>query len=187
MRVTKEKAAENRDRILSEAARLFLERGVRGVGVEALGEAAGLTYGSLYSQFGSKDQLLAEAVERAFTIFGAKFADVQDVNDYIDRYLSSEHRVNPGDGCVVAAIGPEISRQDSAVRSMFTNALARRIGRLAALMPHGRRRAKEDNALGVIATIAGAMILARAVDDPQLSDRILTSTRGWLKAAVSGP
>lgn len=186
MRVTKEKAAENRDRILSEAARLFLERGIRGVGVEALGEAAGLTYGGLYSQFGSKDRLLAEAVDRAFTIFGANFVDVQDVDDYIDRYLSSEHRDNPGGGCVVAAIGPEIRRQDRAVRSIFTTALVRRISRLAELMPHDRRRAKENNALGMVATIAGAMILARAVDDPKLSDRILTSTRAWLKDAVSG-
>src|ERR1700761_4667488 len=84
MRVTKEKAAENRDRILSEAARLFLERGVRGVGVDALGEAAGLTYGSLYSQFGSKDRLLAEAVDQAFTALGARFADIQDADEYID-------------------------------------------------------------------------------------------------------
>ncbi len=186
MRVTREKAAENRDRILSEAARLFLERGVRGVGVDALGEAAGLTYGSLYSQFGSKDRLLAEALDRALSSFGGRFADLRDVDDYIDQYLSPEHRDNPGNGCAVAAVGSEIFRQDRSVRSIFTAALGRRISRLAELMPHRQRRRRENNALGMIATIAGAMILARAVDDPKCSERILASTRAWLKEAVSG-
>lgn len=186
MRVTREKAAENRDRILSEAARLFLERGVQGVGVDALGEAAGLTYGGLYSQFGSKDLLLAEAVDRAFASFGARFAELQDVDDYIDQYLSAEHRDNPGNGCVVTAIGSEIFRQKRSVRNIFTAALGRRISRLAELMPHRRRRMRENNALGMIATIAGAMILARAVDDPKFSERILASVRAWLKDVVNG-
>ena len=57
MRVSKEKSAENRERILEAAARLFRERGLSGVGVDALTEAAGLTHGSLYSQFGSKSRL----------------------------------------------------------------------------------------------------------------------------------
>ena len=35
MRVTKEKAAENRERILTQAARLFRERGVSAVGMDA--------------------------------------------------------------------------------------------------------------------------------------------------------
>src|ERR1700722_11842515 len=65
MRVSKEKAAENRERILTEAARLFRERGLSGVGVDALTDAAGLTHGSLYSQFGSKDRLAAEALSHA--------------------------------------------------------------------------------------------------------------------------
>ena len=63
MRVSKEKAAENRERILTEAARLFREHGLSGVGVDALTDAAGLTHGSLYSQFGSKERLAAEAFE----------------------------------------------------------------------------------------------------------------------------
>ena len=62
MRVSKEKVAENRERILKEAARLIRERGISGVGVDALTEAAGLTHGSLYSQFGSKERLAAEAL-----------------------------------------------------------------------------------------------------------------------------
>src|SRR4029453_19471616 len=61
VRVSKEKAAENRERILLAAARLMRERGISGAGVDALTEAAGMTHGSLYSQFGSKERLLEEA------------------------------------------------------------------------------------------------------------------------------
>ena len=58
MKASKEQAAENRARILNESARLFRERGLSGVGVDALAAAAGMTHGSLYSQFGSKESPL---------------------------------------------------------------------------------------------------------------------------------
>src|SRR5258708_16850336 len=114
MKVSKKKAAENRERILDGAARLFREKGAQGVGVDALGEAAGLTHGSLYSQFGSKDRLLAEAVGHAFSRFAAEFGAVKDADTYVSKYLSAEHRENPGSGCTVAAIGSEMPRQSEA-------------------------------------------------------------------------
>src|ERR1700759_2201262 len=76
MRVTREKAAENRERILTEAARLFRERGVSAVGMDALAEAAGMTHGSLYSQFDSKEHLAIEALGRAFDASAAKYGEV---------------------------------------------------------------------------------------------------------------
>ena len=185
MRVTKEKAAENRERILNEASRLFLQQGVRGVGVDALAESAGLTYGSLYSQFGSKERLLAEALERAFANFAAKSGDLDNLEDYIERYLSLEHRDHPGEGCVVAALGSEMFRQGPEIREVFGTALTRRMNRLASLMPHRRRRKRENDALAVMATMAGAMILARAVDDPKTSERILSACRDWLRDALN--
>ena len=72
MRVSKEQAAENRERILKAASRLMRERGISGVGVDALTEAAGMTHGSLYSQFGSKERLVEEAVAYAIAAKGQK-------------------------------------------------------------------------------------------------------------------
>jgi TetR/AcrR family transcriptional repressor of nem operon len=181
MKVSKEKAAENRERILDEAARLFREKGTQGVGVDALGEAAGLTHGSLYSQFGSKDRLLAEAVGHAFSRFAAKFGAVKDADTYVSKYLSTEHRENPGSGCTLAAIGSEMPRQSEAVRRAFTDGTKRRMARMAALLPRRRGREREDDALVMLATMAGAMILARAVDDRELSDRILSVSRAQLQ------
>src|ERR1700719_5010874 len=84
MRVTKEKAAENRERILTEAARLFRERGVSAVGMDALAEAAGMTHGSLYSQFDSKEHLAAAARGPAFDARAAKYGEGETLSAYVE-------------------------------------------------------------------------------------------------------
>jgi TetR/AcrR family transcriptional repressor of nem operon len=182
MRVSKEKAAENRERILDVAARLFRERGLSGVGVDGLAEAAGLTYGGLYSHFGSKDNLTAEAVKHAFTSFGSRFGAIETLDTYIAEYLSPKHRDDPGNGCTAAAIGCEMPRQSKSIRHIFTEASKRSMARLSALLAKRGGRARDDDALAVLATLAGAMMLARAVDDPKFSDRILSVCRSRLSA-----
>jgi TetR/AcrR family transcriptional repressor of nem operon len=186
MRVTKEKAAENRARILAAAARLFRERGLSGVGVDALGEAAGMTHGSLYSQFGSKESLAAEALTEAVARSAGK-AVLEDaapgegaLRGFVARYLSARHRDEPGQGCALAALGCEIPRQPPAVRRAFTEGLQATVGRIARLLPEGRRQAREEEALAVMASLVGALVLARAVDDPALSERILAATKDRL-------
>jgi TetR/AcrR family transcriptional repressor of nem operon len=176
VKVSKEQAAENRERILSEAARLFRERGLSGVGVDALTDAAGLTHGSLYSQFGSKDRLMAEAVNHAFVSTGANAGRIKSIAEAIATYLSAWHRDAPGVGCTMAALGCEMPRQSKAVRRSFTEGVKGAVARLGGLMSARRKRQRENDALVVVATMVGAMILARAVDDPKLSDRILTAT-----------
>jgi AcrR family transcriptional regulator len=52
--------APPRDRIIAAAADLFLKHGIRGVGVEAIAEAAGTNKMTLYRHFPSKDELIAE-------------------------------------------------------------------------------------------------------------------------------
>ena len=180
MRVSREKAAENRERILSEAARLFRERGLSGVGVDALTEAAGLTHGSLYSQFGSKERLAAEALTHALAGSAAKTGSSRSLAGYVARYLSADHRDAPGGGCVLAALGCEMPRQSAAVRHSFTQGLRHMMSRLAALFPAGPEHQREDDALAVAAALVGALVLARAVDDLDLSDRILAASRARL-------
>ena len=175
MRVSKQKAAENRARILTEAARLFREHGLSGVGVDALTDAAGLTHGSLYSQFGSKERLAAEALSHAQTASSARMSSARTLDDYVTRYLSADHRERRGDGCVMAALASEIPRQGAAIRHNFTDAIRAVTRQITNLMP-GRHKS-EDEALAIAATMVGALTLARAVDDPELSDRILAAAR----------
>jgi TetR/AcrR family transcriptional regulator, transcriptional repressor for nem operon len=65
MRVSRERAAENRDRIVDVAGRLFRERGFDGIGVANLMKAAGLTHGGFYGHFASKEDLEVQACARA--------------------------------------------------------------------------------------------------------------------------
>jgi TetR/AcrR family transcriptional repressor of nem operon len=175
MRLSKERVAENRERILTEAARLFRERGLSGIGVDALTDAAGLTHGSLYSQFGSKEGLAAEALTHALSASSARMGDIGTLDDYILRYLSADHRDRRGSGCVISALAGEIPHQPAAVRRRFTDAVRAVTERIFGLLP--RRGKSEDEALAIVATLVGALILARAVDDAQLSDRILAAAR----------
>ena len=182
MRVSKEKAAENRERILTAAARLFRERGLSGVGVDALSEAAGLTHGGLYSQFGSKERLAAEALHHAVAASAARLGGMASLADYAARYLSAEHRDRPGRGCALAALACEMPRQGAGVRHGFTAGVRGMAARLARLMPEGPRR--DEAGLAAAATMIGALVLARAVDDPGLSDRILAAGRDAVSRTV---
>src|SRR5262245_28250624 len=67
MRVSKEKAAQNREQILTVAARLFRENGIRATGVDSISRSAGVTHGAVYSQFESKEALAAEAIRLALS------------------------------------------------------------------------------------------------------------------------
>lgn len=180
MRVSKAKAAENRERILKEAARLIRERGIAGVGVDALTEAAGLTHGSLYSQFGSKERLAAEALSYALAGSAAKLDAVGSLTDYVAQYLAAGHRDLPGHGCALAALGSDMPRQSEFLRGRFTEGLRHIVERLTGLMRSIPARRREEEALAVIATLVGALVLARAVDDAELSDRILRASRARL-------
>jgi TetR/AcrR family transcriptional repressor of nem operon len=183
MKVSKEKAAENRELILAEAARVFRERGIDGVGVDALMRAAGMTHGSLYSHFGSKDKLLAEALSRGFERAEVKAAVINSVEAQINLYLSAAHRDNPGRGCFLATLGGEGSRQSQEVRNSLTQIVWGNVTRIATLLSGRRKRQREDQAIALYATMVGAMVLARAVDDRELSDRVLSVTRASLLKA----
>ncbi len=180
VKISKKQAAENRELILTSAAKLFRERGVPGVGVDALGQAAGMTHGSLYSQFGSKEKLLAEALEDGFEREGPLAAPVDTVSGLVSRYLSPKHRDDPGSGCFMAALGGDMPRQGEVARRSFTRIVKSAAERLAEKLPTGTPRARKDDMLAAVSSMVGAMILARAVDDQEFSDRILSVTRSKL-------
>jgi TetR/AcrR family transcriptional regulator, transcriptional repressor for nem operon len=184
MRYPASQTAEKHERILREAARLFRERGFDGAGVADIMKAAGLTHGAFYAHFPSKDALEAEAVERAFAQSDSRiYALTANVGDpkraFLDSYLSAAHRDHPGSGCVMAALGPEIAR-DSAARKPFTRQVKNMIEGIAAGFRWKRKGTERRNAIHLVSAAVGALSLARAVDDPRLSDEILESVRDSL-------
>ncbi|MET4070732.1 TetR/AcrR family transcriptional repressor of nem operon [Bradyrhizobium sp. S3.2.6] len=181
MRVSKEQAAKNRERILDAASRLMRERGISGMGVDALADAAGMTHGSMYSQFGSKERLVEEAVAHAVVGKEREIPDGFALGDYFSEYLSAGHRDKPGSGCPFAALCCEMPRQSGGVRERFTAGVRRMIGLLSARMASTLKpRQREEKALATAASLIGALVLARAVNDPKLSDDILRATRNRL-------
>ena len=183
MRVSKEKAAHNRERILTSAARLFREHGISATGVDAITEDAGLTHGGLYSQFGSKEVIAAEAIRFALARGKRVWQRALERNPgmsalpaIVDGYLSRAHRDAPGTGCVLAALGPDIARQPRRVRQAFTKEIKDDLEFLSRLMPDDGKEDRYEDAIATFASMAGALILARAVSDEELSDLILKST-----------
>ena len=182
MRVSKEQAAENRERILKATSRLIRERGILGAGVDALTQAAGMTHGSLYSQFGSKERLIEEALAGVITEKGQEMS-AADLHEYVSSYLSAEHRDAPGRGCPLAALCSEMPRQSEGVRTRFTAGLRGMISALSERQGSGAKQRKRDEAsLAMVASLVGALVLARAVNDPKLSNDILRAMKANLES-----
>jgi TetR/AcrR family transcriptional repressor of nem operon len=186
MRVSREKFAENRERILEAAARLFREKGFDGVGVADIMKAAGLTHGGFYGHFASKEDLIAQASCRAAaSLMPGLHALVRRSPDtaldaIVDSYLSASHRDHPGAGCVFAALGTDIARQGEAGRAGTTAALRSQVDQLAPLMAGASAEEREHAAMATFATLVGTLILARISDDPEMSDELLEAGRAAL-------
>lgn len=176
MRYPASQTAEKHEKILKEAARAFRERGFDGAGVAEIMKAAGLTHGAFYAHFASKEELEAQAVECAFAQSASTLmANARDPKlAFLETYLSAAHRDHPGIGCVIAALGPEIAR-GSAARKPFTRRVTHMIEEMAGRFRWKRKGDARRNAIHLLATAVGALTLARAVDDPRLSDEILES------------
>jgi TetR/AcrR family transcriptional repressor of nem operon len=183
MRVSKEKAAQNRQDILTAAARLFREQGVSATGVDSITKDVSLTHGAVYSHFGSKEAIAAEAIRLAFQ--GSKrlwqrLAERKGTKKafpaIVAAYLSRGHRDSPGQGCVAAALGADVARQPQSVREAFTEEFKDGLAFLAGVMPGDDPARRREDAIAAFAAMAGALTLARAVSDETLSDLILKTT-----------
>ena len=189
MRVSKQVAAENRQRILAAAGRLFRERGIDGAGVDAITKAAGLTHGAFYSQFGSKEAVVVEALDLILNESNARWARAageadkrQVLESIIDGYLSSRHRNTLGKGCAVAALGSDLPRQSKKAREVFTERLEEGLEVLASLVPARTASRRRDVATQLFSAMVGGLILARAVGSESVSQRILDTVAKQLKS-----
>jgi TetR/AcrR family transcriptional repressor of nem operon len=183
MRVTRQKAAENREKIVATATRLFRENGFDGVGLDAIMESAGLTHGGFYRHFRSKDDLAAEAVAHGLATNAGRQAELPSLEALVSSYLSSEHRADLARGCTIAALGSDMTRQGKEVRRALTVHVRGQIDRLAGWTDGANAVARRRRAIATLAEMVGALILARAVDDAALSDEILAAGRAVCRTA----
>jgi TetR/AcrR family transcriptional repressor of nem operon len=168
------------DRIVRAAAGALRRSGITGIGIPALMKEAGLTHGGFYTHFKNRDALVAEAIRLAASETSkGTLGDGKTLAESLRLYLSMGHVKHPEQGCVVATLAAESARQSKPVRQAFAEvarALLRRID--AKLQPADRTGADpSEDALRVTATMVGAIVLARAVDDALLAERILRAAR----------
>ena len=122
MRVSKAQAQANREHIVETASVMFRERGYDGVGVADLMAAAGFTHGGFYKHFGSKADLMAEASANSLAQSTAS-AETMSVQDFIDVYVSRDHRDGRSTGCTMAALCGDAARQSGDVKAAFAEGI----------------------------------------------------------------
>ncbi|NMO50910.1 TetR/AcrR family transcriptional regulator [Actinoplanes sp. TBRC 11911] len=170
-RAQQAQAEVNRKRVVETAARLFREDSVAKVSVVDVMTEAGLTHGGFYRQFASKDALVQEALNQALDEHQERLDAIRDPADaeglarFLDNYLSEVHRESLGDGCPLAGFAGDIATPgaDADLRAEFAKGIELYVEKLG------------DTT--AVATIVGAMILARATAGTELSDRILREAR----------
>ena len=185
------KKEETRERILRAAARAIRKHGYEGVGVADVMKEAGLTHGGFYAHFESRDALLAAAVDQEgvesteyLTRAIAAAKPGQELTALVDAYLSDGHVAAPEQGCAVAAAGSEVPRQEAQVRRAASRRIKDFIGLIERQFPEWGKSAARDKAMAIAATLVGSVVLARAVDDPQLSKRIRKAARELIRASA---
>jgi AcrR family transcriptional regulator len=177
MRYEKGHKETTRRRIVETAAARFRKDGIESVGVADLMAEAGLTHGGFYSHFSSKEDLVRAAMEeasgRSVERFNQRIAE-GGLEAWIRSYLRASHRDHPEKGCATAALAAELARHPKATRQGFTQRLEKLTSAIESHLPAGLTPAlRRKTAVGLFATMIGAMQMARVVDDPVLSDHIL--------------
>lgn len=183
MRYAKDHKEATRKKILDAASRLFREKGYDGIGVDAIMNEAGLTAGGFYSHFASKEALFAEALGNAYDErnqslqTSLKNADnTQDLQNLIYGYLSRTHRDMTADGCIFPTLTTDVMRGSNETRASYENRLQKFISSIETRLPESETPERE-RAIAVLVQLIGGVMLARAVNDQQLSSDILKACR----------
>lgn len=182
--------AASHDRILDIASAQIRRDGIDSLAVAELMKEAGLTHGGFYRHFDSREQLVAEAAQRALTqgsapaMAAAQLGGQRGYTTLIDGYLSPRHRDHPESGCAVACVAADVARAGGSARATYTDQVQDYITVLADLIDNPDRQAREREAVLTLSALVGAISMARAVDDSDLSQQILANAAAALKERI---
>jgi TetR/AcrR family transcriptional regulator, transcriptional repressor for nem operon len=184
MRYSKEHKSETHAKIVRRASIKLREKGAHGIGVADLMKEAGLTHGGFYAHFDSRDALVIEAVTHAMDRSTEKWRKLSEettpdkrLSKIVNSYLAPDHRDNPGHGCTVPALAAEIARESAKTRRVFSGRMEQMIDMLADQYQGLPRKAARKQAMAALATMMGALVMARVSGNGELSDEILKAGR----------
>jgi TetR/AcrR family transcriptional regulator, transcriptional repressor for nem operon len=193
MRYSKDHKAATHAKIVRNASVQLREKGARGVGVADLMKDVGLTHGGFYAHFDSRDDLVTEAVAYALAQNAQRWSEL--IGDkpvearfpvLADSYLTPRHRDRPGEGCALAALAADVTREGPKTRRVFLNKLDNLVSLLAGVEgrpPAGKTRQK---AISTIATMMGTLVLARIAGSGALSEEILEAGKSAARDGLAG-
>jgi len=155
---------------------------------------AGLTHGGFYGHFGSREQLVDEAVECALrdggramnAIASAKGPAPALLGALVDAYLSLAHRDGIATSCAVATMANDVARGSPRARKAYTKQVTQYLDLLTGLISSDKRKGRRTRAIAALSALVGAVSMARAVNDEKLSREILKSAADELKALFAG-
>jgi TetR/AcrR family transcriptional repressor of nem operon len=189
MRYSDTHKQETRQKVVKAAAAAVRAKGPDGVGVAEIMAEAGLTHGGFYAHFPNKEALVAAAVEEAFGQSRRRFARMTEgmtpadaLTAFVDAYVSADHRNNPQRGCPISTLANDLPRQGPLVRTAFDTGVANLIARLEGWLPEQEALARHSLASSLMAEMAGAVALARAVADEPMAEQLLDASRARIKA-----
>jgi TetR/AcrR family transcriptional repressor of nem operon len=184
MRYSREHKLETHARIVKKASVRLREKGAHGIGVADLMKDAGLTHGGFYAHFDSREALVVEAFAHAMDRSRERYRRLAEqtppdkrLATVVESYLTAAHRDDPGHGCAIPALGAEIARESPKTRKAFAGKLDQMIEMLAEQIPGTPRKTARKRALGILATMMGALVLARIAGNGEFSDEILGAGR----------
>ena len=168
---------------------------VDGLSRPAIGELmkeAGLTHGGFYRHFGSRDELVDESIVRALWDGARRIADAVGVErdsggdplaGLIAAYLSPEHRDDLAGSCAVATLGADVARASDRTRSAYGDQVRSYLRVIEGLLDEPDPAARRRRAVLTLSALVGAVVMARAVSDPELSGELLA----LVGEALTGP
>jgi TetR/AcrR family transcriptional repressor of nem operon len=191
MRYKPEHKQKVREEILAAAGRCMRLKGFNGIGVDGVMAEAGLTSGAFYSQFSSKTELLLEVVraglERLKGLLSPNRSQERQ-NRFdprkIEGYLSLEHCQDVAGGCILPNLSVDVARADDAVKALYEQLLCQTIDEIEADMPSDGYMTERQRAWATLASMAGGILLARAMCDPETSEEILEACRCFVRQGL---
>ena len=175
MRYEKGRKDASRRQIMKVAAERFRCDGIAASGLASVMSDAGMTNGAFYAHFDSKADLVRETVAAALDDLSKQVGEAIAAGGLaaaVGIYLSSEHRDDPAHGCSFAALLPELARQPAEARQVYTDRFLTLVRQLASSLPP-QTPSPENTAMSMLATLIGTLQLARILEGPELSARML--------------
>ena len=174
-------------RIVRNASRQLRAKGLNGPAVTTLMKASGLTHGGFYRHFGSRDDLVAEAIEESIQELRDRLVTVakqaypgEGWKAMVRSYLSLELCDHPDQGCPIAALAPDMARTRPALKKRIAAAILKLRQEVLPFMPGRNAEERAANFLAIFSSMVGAIAIARTMPDPAVRQRILNTVRDHL-------